>query len=110
MPKSKKSGMITMSVSDILNSLQGTDALNIMYTIRYCVLESVKVNSVIDCLKKLKGSLLIEWNTCSISDCAIAALHLLEIETYNGNKPQILDMISTRFFSGEKLATNNAQK
>ena len=99
MQRSKKSGMITMSVSDILNSLHGDDGLNIMYTIRYCVLESISDESVIKALKQLKCSTLVEWHTCSIADCAAAALDLLGIETYTGDKPQIVDMISTKFFS-----------
>ena len=102
MKKSEKSGMITMSVSDILTSLRGNDALNIMYTIRYCVLENIRVSSVLNAIKVLKSSELVEWNTCSISDCAVAALHLLGVEAYNGDKPQIMDMISTRFFADRK--------
>lgn len=42
MQKSKKSGMIIMNVSDILNSLHSENGLNILYTIRYCVLESIR--------------------------------------------------------------------
>lgn len=98
MPKSKKSGMIIMSVSDILTNLRGNDALNIMYTIRYCALESVREMEVVEALKELKSSPLIEWNTCSVADCSVAALDLLDVEKYKGNKPQILDMITTRFF------------
>ena len=99
MKKSKKSGMITMSVSDILNNLHSDDGLNIMYTIRYCVLESISDESVIEAIKQLKDSTLVEWHTCSIADCAVAALDLLGIETYTGDKLQIIDMISTKFFS-----------
>ena len=99
MQKSKKSGMTIMGVSDILNNLHGNDGLNIMYTIRYCVLESISDESVIEAIKQLRSSSLVEWHTCSIADCAVAALDLLEIEPYNGNKPQIVEMISTRLFA-----------
>lgn len=102
MKKSKESGMITMNASEILNSLHSNDGLNIMYTIRYCVLESVKDDIVIEAIKQLKTSPLVEWHTCSIADCAVAALDLLDVEPYNGNKPQIVEMISTRFFADAK--------
>ncbi|MBQ5686897.1 MAG: hypothetical protein IIV23_04275 [Ruminococcus sp.] len=102
MQKSKESGMITMSVSDILTNLRSNDALNVMYTIRYCVLETIRVNSVIEAIKALKNSVLIEWHTCSIADCAVAALDLLDVEHYTGEKPQIVEMITTRFYSDSK--------
>ena len=75
---------------------------HIMYTIRYCVLESIHTDSVIEAISDLKNSPLVEWNTCSIADCAVAALDLLGVEPYKGDKVQILDMISTRFFADEK--------
>jgi hypothetical protein len=93
--------MITMSVSDILTNLRSNDGLNIMYTIRYCVLEAARDNSVIEAIKALKHSTLVEWHTCSIADCAAAALDLLGVEHYNGDKPQVLDMISTRFYASQ---------
>lgn len=70
-----------------------------MHAIRSCVVNNFRTNKIIDTLRELKTSDLIEWNSCKISNCAYAALHLLEIEAYNGNDTQLQDLIDTVFYT-----------
>lgn len=86
-------------VSFIEQALLSNNALRCMHAIRSCVVNNFRINKIIDTLRELKTSDLIEWNSCKISNCAYAALHLLEIEAYNGNDAQVQDLIDTVFFT-----------
>lgn len=99
MQKSKESGKATLNISKIKDDLQGENSLACMYAIRSCVINSIHDEEVIQIIESLKDSVLVEWNTCKISDCAIAALDLMGIESYSGSCVQIKDLISTKFFT-----------
>lgn len=87
------------NISFIEQALLSNSALKCMYAIRSCVVNNFRTNKIIDSLRRLKTSDLIEWNSCKISNCAYAALHLLEIEAYNGNDTQVQDLIDTVFYT-----------
>ena len=99
MKKSVKSEKALKSIHEIHNDLLGNDSLSCMFAVRYCVLNMIVDKETIDILIKLKRSPLIEWNSCKISNCALAALQLLEIEPYNGEDEQVLELIETVFYT-----------
>lgn len=86
-------------ISFIEQALLSNNALRCMYAIRSCVVNNFRTKKIIDTLKELKTSDLIEWNSCKISNCAHAALHLLGIDTYSGNDVQVQELIETAFFT-----------
>lgn len=83
----------------IEKSLSSINSLECMYAVASCVYNDFKTPEIISLLQKLKSSTLIEWNSCKISNCAYAALHLLDIEPYNGNDKQVHDLIDTVFYT-----------
>lgn len=85
--------------SEIEKMLSGNDSLYCILAIKYCVINAITDDKIISIIKKLKKSDMIEWNSAKVSDSAIAALHLLDIEKYTGNRPQILDLINTIFYT-----------
>lgn len=103
MKKSKKFGLNLKAeyndISFVENALLSENPLQCMYAIRSCVLNNFNNERIMNNLKKLKSSNLIEWNSCKISNCALAALHLLNIEPYHGNDVQINDLIKTVFYT-----------
>lgn len=90
---------VQKNINDIHKDLLGDNSLACMFAIRYCVLNKITDNETISIIKNLKGSKLIEWNSCKIADCAVAALHLLGVEKYEGENYAIKDLIDTVFFT-----------
>lgn len=99
MTKSEKYEKVQKSINDIHRDLLGNNSLSCMFAIKHCVLNKITDNKTIAIIKNLKNSNLIEWNSCKISNCAYAALHLLNVEFYKGNDEQIQDLIDTVFFT-----------
>ena len=99
MQKSNESGKISINTAIICDDLKSQDPLACMYALRCCALHNITDDIILSQINKLKTSTLVEWNSCRISDCAIAALHLLGAEPYSGNSPQILEMINTEFYA-----------
>ena len=102
MMKSKQSGQIISNgktLDDVIEGLTCNRPLTCMYVIRFCVVNKVTDKRVVDIIKDLKTSDMIEWNSCRISDCAYAALDLLGIEKYEGDKMEIRDFIDTVFYT-----------
>lgn len=103
MKRSEKYGLnLKTEYNNILfieKTLSSDNSLKCMYAIRSCVLNRFKNDNIINLLKKLKSSNMIEWNSCKISNCALAALHLLDIEPYEGNDEQVKDLIDTVFYT-----------
>lgn len=99
MQKLSEFGKTLVSTADICNDLESSNSLACMYALRYCALNHILDDKVLSAIQRLKKSKLIEWNTCKISDCAIVALHLLDVEHYLGNNHQILKMIETKFYT-----------
>lgn len=99
MKKSEKYARAQKSINDIHKDLLGNNSLSCMFAIKYCVINKISDNKTITIIKSLKNSDLIEWNSCKISNCAYAALHLLDIEPYNGNDKQVQDLIDTVFYT-----------
>ena len=99
MKKSDKYAKVQKNISDIYEDLIGNNALSCMLAVRYCVLNHIKDDKTVSIISSLKSSPLIEWNSCKISNCAYAALHLLGIEPYQGNDGQVQDLIDTVFFT-----------
>ncbi len=96
----KKSEKYTLNLKDEYNdvsfieyALLSDKPLRCMYAICSCVINNFKTSRIVEILKKLKNSDLIEWNSCKISNCALAALHLLNIEPYTGSDEQVEDLI-----------------
>ena len=85
-------------LKNIHNDLLGNNALTCMFAIRKCVLDKIDDDKTVKIIQDLKSSPLIEWNSCKISNCALAGLHLLGIENYTGNDEQVLEMIDTVFY------------
>lgn len=67
-------------ISFIEKALTSDSPLTCIYAIMSCVKNNFKSDKVIENLKLLKNSKLIEWNSAKASDCAKAALDLLGIE------------------------------
>lgn len=99
MPKLTEYGTISINTENICNDLKGSDSLACLYALRYCAINQLDSNEVISLIRELQSSELIEWGSCKVSDCAIAALHLLNVQKYSGDDPQIIDLISTRFYT-----------
>lgn len=99
MKKSTELKEISVNTANICNELMSNDALACMFALRYCTLNNLNNNEITSIIKKLKNSTLIEWNSCKISSCAIAALHLLGIELYSGDDIQINELIKTKFYT-----------
>ena len=99
MQKLRESGRITINTATIYNDLKSDDPLACMYALKYCALSKIDDINIIKAIVKLKSSTLVEWNSCKVSDCAIAALHIMGVETYTGSNSQIMEMISTQFYS-----------
>ena len=99
MRKSSEFGRFTINTATIYHDLQSDDPLACMYAIKYCALNMINDINIIKAIVELKKSSLVEWNSCKVSDCAIAALHIMGVETYTGSNSQIMEMISTQFYS-----------
>ena len=80
-------------------SLSSNNSLECMYAIASCVYNDFRTPKIINLLQKLKSSTLVEWNSCKISNCAYAALDLLEIEPYTGVDLQTKELITTHFLT-----------
>lgn len=83
-------------------NLLSDNGLICLYAIKSCVENKIIDDSIIKILKDLKSNNNVEWNSCKISDCAIASLHLLGIEKYIGNEPSITTLIDNCFFIYDK--------
>lgn len=99
MEKSYYNTKVQKNINDVYEDLLGNNALLCMFAVRYCVLNAIKDDKTISIISSLKNSPLIEWNTCKISNCAYAALHLLGVEIYQENDGQVQDLIDTVFFT-----------
>lgn len=100
-----KSDKYGNNIQQIEERLLNSNSLRCMFAIRECVLENIDNRRIVEILQELKSSKLIEWNSCRISDCAVAALHLLNIEKYNGDDERVKVLIDTVFFT--KLNESN---
>ena len=99
MQKSSESGRFTINIATLYLDLQSDDPLACLYAIKYCALNMINDINIIKAIVELKKSSLVEWNSCKVSDCAIAALHIMGVETYTGSDSQITEMINTRFYT-----------
>ena len=98
MLKSSEYGTTIISIKSICDDLYGSDPLALLYALRYCALNGVAEPQILKAVMELKNSQLAEWG-CKVSDCAIAALHILNIEIYTGENETIKELISTRFYT-----------
>lgn len=87
------------ALKSIHSDLLCDNSLLCMFAIRKCVFDRINDDKTTSIIQSLKTSPLIEWNSCKISDCAKAALHLLGIEPYNGDNEQVQELINTVFYS-----------
>lgn len=99
MKKSEKYVKVQKSINDIHNDLLGDNSLLCIFAIKHCVINEITDNKTVAIIKTLENSSLVEWNSCKISNCAYAALHLLNIEPYKGNDEQVQDLIDTVFYT-----------
>lgn len=83
---------------DIIRRLSSNTPMKCLLAIRECVDNEIKDKDVIEKIKKLVKSELIEWNTQKVSDCAIAALDMLGVSKYSGDNMAIHDLIETNFY------------
>lgn len=81
---------------DILAGLTHRGGLIRINGIMNAVHYSLKTPEAVSLIKDLKNDT-VTFDTYSVSDFAIAALDVLGVEKYNGNKQQILDLIGSKF-------------
>ncbi|MCD8354451.1 MAG: hypothetical protein LUC47_09105 [Clostridiales bacterium] len=81
---------------DILAGLTHKGALIRINGIINAVCYSFKTPETVSLIKNLKNDN-ITFDTYSVSDFAIAALDIMGVEKYNGNRKQIVDLIGSRF-------------
>lgn len=82
----------------IERDLHSANAEDCAYAIRVCCLNNITDESIVNSIKELKTSDKIAMMQ-RISDMAMAALEILDVEKYTGDNPLVLDNISTVFYS-----------
>lgn len=82
----------------IEKDLQSDNATDCIYAIRACCIQHISSSFIIEKLKALKNSNEVAM-MCKIADSATAALDILGVEKYEGDKPNILEIIKTCYYS-----------
>lgn len=82
---------------ELLNRLQSDWPYTCLNAIKYCATHNITEPEIIMVLKKLKYSSLQDW--VKVADVAMATLHILKMEQYNGDNPLIFELINTNFYT-----------
>lgn len=97
MKKLQKSGNLSVDIQTILESLQSGDVIECLFAIKYCAINSISDEKVLDTLQKLSRSDRFDMG-CKVSDAAEAALVMIQENDYNGENRAVIELIKNRFY------------
>ena len=90
-----------IDLNRILNDLQSKNASDCIYAIRACCIQNISNEQIAEILVKLKYDDRVAMMS-KVSNYALAALDLLDIEKYIGNDSVILEYIDTVFYTNKE--------
>lgn len=84
-------------IKKIYDALVGENITAAQFAIKACIVNDVKDELILEALKKISTDTAVKL--VKISDLAIAALDILEVEKYEGENALVKELIKTKFYT-----------